>query len=99
MHDNTDQTENIRRQLVTDINSAPGSREALEAEHGQVWDTSQLGTDYEVLGFMAPFVVVKRLSDGRKGSLMFTHSPRVTVHAPTGRNSGVGLPAKWSWIL
>jgi hypothetical protein len=71
-----DETEDIRRHLVAQINTDPTSREALEAAHGQIWDTAQLGTDFEVLGFLAPFVVVKRKSDGVKGSLMFQHSPR-----------------------
>ena len=43
---------------------------------GRVWDTQELGKDFEVTGFMAPFVVVRRKSDGVKGSLMFQHSPR-----------------------
>jgi hypothetical protein len=30
-----------------------------------------------VIGFAAPFVVVRRKSDGVKGTLEFTHSPRV----------------------
>jgi hypothetical protein len=38
--------------------AVPGSREALEAEHGKVWDTKQLSEDFEVLGFAAPLVVV-----------------------------------------
>jgi hypothetical protein len=71
-----DPTETIRREMVDEINSVPGSREALEQEHGQVWDTDQLRNDFEVTGFMAPFVAVKRKSDGKKGSLMFQHSPR-----------------------
>jgi hypothetical protein len=71
-----DQTEEIRRELVQTINFEPGSREALEAEHGQVWDTDQLCSNFEVKGFMAPFVVVRRKSDGMLGSLMFQHSPR-----------------------
>jgi hypothetical protein len=29
-----------------------------------------------VIGFMAPLVVVRRRSDGKKGSLEFQHSPR-----------------------
>jgi len=61
---------------VQEINSSPGSREALEAEHGQVWDTDQLGADFEVIGFMAPFISVRRKSDGAKGAMMFQHSPR-----------------------
>lgn len=71
-----DPTETLRRQRVMEINLQPGSREALEAQHGQVWSTSELGGDFEVLGFMAPFVVVRRKSDGRKGSLEFQHGPR-----------------------
>jgi hypothetical protein len=71
-----DPTESIRRELVVQINAQPGSREALEAEHGQVWDTSQMSEDFEAIGFAAPLVVVRRRSDGVKGSLMFQHNPR-----------------------
>ncbi len=72
----SDPTEGIRREMVNEINANPGSREALEAQHGQVWDTNQLQEDFEPIGFMAPFIVVQRKSDGIKGSLMFQHSPR-----------------------
>ena len=72
----SDETEPIRRQLVNEINAEPGSRQALEKEHGQVWDTEELGRDFEVKGFMAPFVVVKRKSDGKVGSMEFQHRPR-----------------------
>ena len=44
---------------------------------GQEWDTSSLQRDFEVLGFAAPFVVVRRKSDGVRGMLEFKHSPRV----------------------
>ena len=71
-----DPTETIRRVLVADINHAPGSREALEAKHGQVWDTGEMTEDCSVSGFGAPFVVVTRKSDRVTGSLMFQHSPR-----------------------
>lgn len=69
-------TETIRRELVAEINHQPGSREALEAQYGQVWSTDQLRDDFDVIGFGAPFVVVVRKADGVKGSLMFQHSPR-----------------------
>jgi len=72
-----DPTEQTRRERVAEINRLPSDRERLEKEHGQVWDTKELGTDFEVLGFMAPFVVVKRRSDGTKGSLEFQHDPRL----------------------
>jgi hypothetical protein len=71
-----DPTEPVRRELIAAINHAPGSREALEAKHGQVWDTSQLSDDFEVIGFDAPLVVVRRKADGVKGSLYFQHNER-----------------------
>jgi hypothetical protein len=71
-----DATETIRRELLAQINSRPGSREALEAAHGQVWDTGELARDFDVLGFAAPLVVVRRKADGLKGSLFFQHHPR-----------------------
>ena len=72
----TDPTESTRRQLLAEINVAPGSREHLEHKHGEVWDTSQLQEDFQVTGFIAPLVVVRRKADGVKGSLMFQGSPR-----------------------
>jgi len=72
-----DPTEPIRRERLAEINAEPGSREALEAQYGQVWDTQQLGQDFDVIGFMAPLVVVRCLADGRKGSLEFQHNPRL----------------------
>jgi len=42
-----------------------------------VWDTPQLRQDFEVIGFLAPLVVVRRRADGVKGSLEFQHSPRL----------------------
>jgi hypothetical protein len=73
-------TEAIRRQRQSETNAEPGSRASLEAQYGQVWDTDELGRDFEVLGFMAPFVVVRRKVDGVKGSLEFQHSPRYYYH-------------------
>ena len=72
----SDTTESYRRQRVAEINAEPGSRQALEAAHGQVWDTAELAHDFIVTGFLAPFVVVRRKSDGMKGSLEFQHNPR-----------------------
>ena len=71
-----DETELTRRVLVAAINSEPGEREALEAEHGQVWATDELTKEFNVIGFLAPFIIVERLSDGQKGTLMFQHYPR-----------------------
>jgi hypothetical protein len=72
----TDPTEPIRRAQLVEINAAPGSRETLEAKHGQVWNTEELARDFEVVGFLAPYVVVRRKADGQLGSLAFQHNPR-----------------------
>lgn len=72
-----DETETLRRDRARELNTQPEiTRESLEAKHGQVWDTKQLGEEFSVTGFMAPLVVVRRKSDGKLGSLEFTHMPR-----------------------
>jgi hypothetical protein len=73
---NDDPTETARRDRLAEINAEPGSRAALEAQYGQIWDTNELRQDFDVLGFMAPFVVVRRKSDGVRGSLEFQNTPR-----------------------
>ncbi|MBR9803255.1 hypothetical protein GYB59_16900 [bacterium] len=73
----SDSTENIRKQMAAEINAEPGSREALEQEHGKVWDTQELQRDFHVLGFLSPVVVVQRKNDGVKGSMFFQHAPRL----------------------
>jgi hypothetical protein len=49
----------------------------LASDAGPTWSTAQLQDEYEVLRFAAPFVVVRRRADGVRGSLEFTHAPRV----------------------
>jgi hypothetical protein len=71
-----DPTESIRRERLAEINAEPGSREVLEAEYGEVWDTRELARDFIVTGFMAPLAVVRRKSDSVVGSLEFQHDPR-----------------------
>ncbi len=72
----SDSTEAVRRKMVKEINAVEGSREFLESAHGQVWDTQELQVDFEVQGFMAPFIGVRRKSDGANGSMAFQHAPR-----------------------
>ena len=96
-----DATEAVRREMLAEINAQPGSREALEAEHGQVWNTQELGQEFEVLGFAAPIVVVRRRSDGVLGSLFFQHSPRLySLFKPTDHagkhNGGMNQPCSTS---
>lgn len=86
-----DPTEATRRAMVADINFNPSPRAALEATYGadNVWDTDQLSERFEVIGFMAPFAVVRERTTGaaaahavvkdglgRKGTVEFQHSPR-----------------------
>ena len=71
-----DQTEEARRALVAEINCQAAERAALESRYGQVWNTSELANDFEVLEFAAPFAIVKRKADNKLGSLMFQHHPR-----------------------
>ena len=78
-----EETEDLRRKRLVEINAPLQSltqeeaRLRLEAMHGNVYDTQELAVEFEVLGFMAPYVVVRRKSDGMKGSLEFSHSPRL----------------------
>jgi hypothetical protein len=71
-----DETEDVRRVLTTVINSAEAGREILEKDYGQVWNTEELKRDFDVQGFMAPFVSVRRKADGVRGVLAFQHHPR-----------------------
>jgi hypothetical protein len=69
----TDPTEAARREMI-----ATGQP---QVDHTQTpdpaWNTAELQRDFEVFDFLAPFVMVKRKSDGKVGTLEFTHSPRV----------------------
>jgi hypothetical protein len=71
-----DDTEAYRRQRQAEINRDQADRHALEAQYGQVWDTTELSADFSVTGFAAPYVVVTRRADGQVGSLEFQHRPR-----------------------
>jgi len=66
-----DPIESRRRARLAEIHAHPGGRPELEALHGQVWNSEQLARDFEVLGFLAPYVVVRRRGDDVIGSLEF----------------------------
>lgn len=72
----SDPTEPIRREQLAEINAEPGSREALEALYGNVWDTNQLADEFVVTAFIAPLVVVRCKADNAVGSLEFQNHPR-----------------------
>jgi hypothetical protein len=67
-----DATESIRREMIESGQPAAD----LAASADRRWSVDELRADFDVIGFMAPFVVVRRRSDGVKGALEFTHSPR-----------------------
>ena len=77
------ESEFVRRNGTADINGAVQSedkdqeRKRLEAENGQVWSGDELRRDFEVIGFCAPCVSVRRRSDGVKGSMFFQNNPRL----------------------
>jgi len=62
-----------------------GIREILESEVGEVWDTSDLQSDFTVESFLAPMVFVTRKADDQRGIMLFQHSPRF-YHSFTPRS-------------
>jgi hypothetical protein len=93
----TDPTEPLRRAHLAGINAQPAGRHDLVARHGQVWGPEELARDFEVLGFLAPYVVVRRKADGQVGSLAFQHHPRFYFHfypdrAPAGESGAEPPP-------
>lgn len=69
----TDNTEAARRALLPTMPAELAAR--IEAGE-QVWTTDELRAEFDVEGFAAPYVVVRRKSDAVKGSLQFSHHPR-----------------------
>jgi hypothetical protein len=62
----------VRRRL---IESGQVDKDLAEAD--KTWTTDEMTAEFEVTGFAAPFVVARRRSDGKLGTLEFKHSPRV----------------------
>ena len=66
-----DHTESLRREMIETnqpfVDLASADRR---------YTTAEMSAEFSVIGFAAPFVVVVRKSDGVKGSMEFTHSPR-----------------------
>ncbi len=51
-------------------------RKELSDKYGEVLTTAEMQERYDVMGFSAGLCVVTRKSDGKRGSLDFTHMPR-----------------------
>jgi hypothetical protein len=64
-------------QISTKPDISASTRLRLEAMYGRVWSQAELAPEFEVLGFGGHFVVVRRKSDGSRGSLEFQHRPRL----------------------
>jgi len=71
-----------RRRMTVVVNSFVESddpvreRVRLSAMFADVMDTDQMLERFTVVGFAAPFVIVDRKSDGKRGVLTFQHHPR-----------------------
>jgi hypothetical protein len=72
----SDPTEPVRRVLIVEGIPQSDLERAIDAAE-PTWSPEELSRDFEVAGFLAPFVIVRRKSDGLVGTLEFTHSPRV----------------------
>lgn len=77
IHSLADPTEAFRRRRLIELNTKPMDRVELERRHGRVWSLRELASSFIIIGFMAPFVVVRRKADGVVGSLEFQHDPRL----------------------
>lgn len=67
-----DPTENLRRAMI-----ASGHPERAAAEAERTYTTEELRAEFEVIGFLAPLVVVREKATGYKGTMEFVHHPRV----------------------
>jgi hypothetical protein len=74
-HPAADPTEAFRRRRLAEVNVG-ADRAELERRHGQVWDLRELAAQFVLIGFAAPYVIVRRKADGAVGSLEFQHQPR-----------------------
>lgn len=76
MENTIDTTEQARRDEITRLQATEATRAEILKSYPRIWETKDVQNDFHVLGFMAPFCVVRRKSDNVKGSLEFTHHPR-----------------------
>lgn len=67
----------LKRQEMIRAGQPQRDLERAEGLGQPTWTTAELQEEFEVMGFQAPFVVARRKSDGKVGSLEFVHNPRV----------------------
>jgi hypothetical protein len=63
-----------KRMLLTQLINEGGVPASYD---GPLWTTEEMTSEFDCVGFAAPYVVVRRRSDGAKGTLTFVHQPRV----------------------
>ena len=51
-------------------------RKELEEDHGEVYDTNEVGKHFKIEGFLAPFCTGTDKETGERVVLAFRHSPR-----------------------
>jgi len=54
----------------------PQSKETSEAIHGKVWTPEDFGHEFEIIGLFVSPMIVRRISDGARGTIEFQDSPR-----------------------
>ena len=64
-----DETEHTNRSVCEQLKDEREWRVALEVIYGEVWDTSDLKRDFNVIGFLVPLVAVRRKDNGEEGTL------------------------------
>lgn len=68
------EVEALRMQQLVAVN-AEAVKPGEEVPIGHM-TTDEARERYDFIGFQAPYVVVRRKSDGQRGTLTFTHNPR-----------------------
>lgn len=71
----TDKNDRLGR--LAEITARPRSREALQAEYGQVWDTRELARGFILTSIVGLTVIVRRKVDDVVGSLDYQNEPRL----------------------
>jgi hypothetical protein len=80
-----DARESNRCRLEEAINADPKTRAELEASAGPVWNHEEVEHEFDLCGFIPPFVFVIRKSDGMVGTLVFQRQPKLYWGFDPGR--------------
>lgn len=67
---------NAMTEQAEQLVGAAGVRLLIMLSHGECYNAAEMAAVFEVVGFAAPLVVVRRRSGGVLGSLFFCNRPR-----------------------